>query len=296
MLTANEGQPLLVRLLGPVQAWQGDRELEVGGPQRQALLGLLAMRSNRVVSRSELVDGIWGADPPSSAVNALHVHVTRLRRTLEPRRASRAPGQVLLATRPGYSLRLRPGQLDAEVFGRHLDAAHASRAGGDLCAAEQWLDAALRLCQAAPLLGLPGPWAEIERVRLSEVRLAAIEERAEIMLMLGRATEVAAELAGLVREYPLREGLRGLLMLALYRCGRQADALAEFADGRRVLVEELGIEPGPGLRQLQEQILTADAALDKPTRRGSRDRPPGADAAPCRRRRVHRLGRRACRA
>jgi DNA-binding SARP family transcriptional activator len=296
MLTANEGQPLLVRLLGPVQAWQGDRELKVGGPQRQALLGLLAMRSNRVVSRSELVDGIWGADPPSSAVNALHVHVTRLRRTLEPRRASRAPGQVLLATRPGYSLRLRPGQLDAEVFGRRLDAAHASRAGGDLGAAEQWLDAALRLCQAAPLLGLPGPWAEIERVRLSEARLAAIEERAEIMLMLGRATEVAAELAGLVREYPLREGLRGLLMLALYRCGRQADALAEFADGRRVLVEELGIEPGPGLRQLQEQILTADATLDKPTRRGSRDRPPGAGAAPCRRRRVHRLGRRACRA
>jgi DNA-binding SARP family transcriptional activator/Flp pilus assembly protein TadD len=264
MQTAGEGHPLLVRVLGPVQAWQGDRELELGGPQRQALLGLLATRSNRVVSRSELVDGIWGEDPPSSVVNALHVHVTRLRQTLEPRRASRAPGQVLLATGPGYSLRLRPGQLDAEVFERHLDAARVSRAGGDLGTSERRLNEALRLCQAAPLLGLPGPWAEMERVRLNELRLAAIEERAEIMLTLGHATEVAAELAALVREYPLREGLRSLLMLALYRCGRQADALAEFADGRSVLVEELGIEPGPGLRRLQEQILAADAALDLP--------------------------------
>jgi DNA-binding SARP family transcriptional activator/Tfp pilus assembly protein PilF len=264
MQTVSEGQPLLVRVLGPVEAWQGDQELDLGGPQRQALLGLLAMRSNRVVSRSELIDGIWGQDPPSSAVNALHVHLTRLRRTLEPDRASRAPGQVLLTAGPGYSLQLQPGQLDADVFGRHLDTARAARAEGDLGAAEQSLDAALRLCRAAPLLGLPGSWAEIERLRLSEVRLAAIEERAEIMLMLGRATEVAAELTALVREHPLREKLRGLLMLALYRCGRQADALAEFADGRSVLVEELGIEPGPELRRLQEQMLAADATLDLP--------------------------------
>jgi DNA-binding SARP family transcriptional activator/Flp pilus assembly protein TadD len=264
MQSAGEGQPLLVRLLGPVQAWQGDQELELGGPQRQALLGLLAMRSNQVVSRGELIDGIWGSDPPPSAVNALHVHLAGLRRTLEPGRANRAPGQVLLTAGQGYSLQLHPGQLDVDVFGRHLDAARVTRAEGDLRTAEQWLDAALRLCKAAPLLGLPGPWAEIERVRLSEVRLAAIEEHAEIMLMLGRATEAAAELAALVREYPLREQLRGLLMLALYRCGRRADALAEFVAGRGVLVGELGIEPGPGLRRLQEQILATDAALDLP--------------------------------
>jgi DNA-binding SARP family transcriptional activator/Flp pilus assembly protein TadD len=264
MQTVGEGQPLLVRLLGPVQAWLGDRELELGGPQRQALLALLALRSNNVVSRSELIDGLWGQDPPLSAVNALHVHVTRLRKTLEPRRASRAPGQVLLAAGSGYSLRLRPGQLDAEVFERHLDAARVSRSGGDLPAAKESLDAALRLCRTAPLPGLPGPWAEIERVRLGEQRLAAIEERAELMLILGRTTEVAAELAALVREYPLREGLRGLLMLALYRSGRQADALAEFADARGVLVEDLGLEPGPALRRLHEQILAADPALDLP--------------------------------
>ena len=123
---------------------------------------------------------------------------------------------------------------------------------------------ALRLWQAAPLSGVPGPWAEIERVRLSEVRLTAIEERAEIMLMLGRAAAAATELTGLVREHPLREALRGQLMLALYRCGRQADALATFADGRRVLVEELGLEPGPGLQRLHQQILAADPALGPP--------------------------------
>ncbi len=264
MVTADCGPVLLVQLLGPVRAWRGHRELELGGPQRQAVLGLLALRASRAVARSELIDGIWGEDPPPSAVNALHVHVAGLRRALEPNRASRAPGQFLLASGPGYSLRLEPGQLDAQVHARHLDAARASRAAGDLGAAARSFDAALRLWRAAPLSGVPGPWAEIEQVRLSEVRLTAIEERAEIMLMLGRAAAMANELTGLVREHPLREALRGQLMLALYRCGRQADALATFADGRRVLVEELGLEPGLGLRRLHEQILAVDPALGPP--------------------------------
>src|ERR1700678_1104840 len=263
-VTADHGGLLLVQLLGPVRAWRGDRELELGGPQRQAVLGLLAVRANQAVSRSELIDGIWGEDPPPSAVNALHVHVAGLRRALEPSRPSRAPGKFLLATGPGYSLRLEPGQLDAQVFGQHLDAARVSRAAGDLSTAARSLDAALRLWQADPLSGAPGPWAEIERVRLGETRLTAIEERTEIMLMLGLAAAAAAELTGLVREYPLREGLRGQLMLALYRCGRQAEALATYAAGRRVLREELGLEPGQGLRRLHEQMLAADAALGPP--------------------------------
>jgi DNA-binding SARP family transcriptional activator/tetratricopeptide (TPR) repeat protein len=281
MVTADHGGLLLVRLLGPVRAWLGDRELELGGPQRQAVLALLALRANQAVSRSELIDGIWGEDPPPSAVNALHVHVAGLRRVLEPNRASRAPGKFLVASGPGYSLRLQGGQLDAQVFGQHLDAARASRAAGDLSAAARSLDAALRTWQAAPLSGAPGPWAEIERVRLSEMRLTAIEERTEIMLMLGRAAAAAAaELAGLVREYPLREGLRGQLMLALYRCGRQADALAAFADGRRVLLEELGVEPGPGLRQLHGQILAAEAPPGPPAAAVTLARPDQVWAAP----------------
>src|SRR5208282_3807251 len=218
-MVVDYGPALLVRLLGPVRAWRGDRELELGGPQRQAVLGLLALRANQAVSRSELIDGIWGEDPPPSAVNALHVHVAGLRRTLEPHRASRAPGQFLLAAGPGYSLRLEPGQLDVQMLARHLDAARASRAAGDLSAAARSFDAALRLWQAAPLSGIPGPWAEIERVRLREMRLTAIEERAEVMLMLGRAAVTATELTGLVREHPLREALLGRLMLALYQCG-----------------------------------------------------------------------------
>jgi DNA-binding SARP family transcriptional activator len=247
-----------------VRAWRGDQELALGAPRRRAVLGLLAMRANRTVSRDELVDGLWGEDPPASSVNALHGYVAGLRMALEPHRARRAPGRVLLASGPGYLLQLEAGQLDAEVFGQHLAAAHELRAGGDLAGAARSLDAGLRLWQSAPLSGIAGPWAEIERIRLGEQRLTAIEERADVMLALGRHAEAAAQLAGLVREHPLRERFRGQLMLALYRCGRQAEALAVFADGRRVLVEELGIEPGAELRRLHERILAADATLDPP--------------------------------
>jgi DNA-binding SARP family transcriptional activator/Tfp pilus assembly protein PilF len=280
MATADAERPLRVRLLGPVRAWRDDRELELGGPQRQAVLALLALRANQATSRSELIDGIWGEDPPPSAVNALHVHVAGLRRALEPDRVSRAPGAFLLAAGPGYSLRLERGRLDTWVFTRHLEAARASRGTGDLSTAARSFDAAMRLWDAVPLSGVPGPWAEIERVRLGEMRLTAIEERAEIMLLLGQAAAVAAELTGLVREHPVREGLRGQLMLALYQSGRQADALAAFADGRRVLREELGLEPGPGLRRLHAQILAEDAALRTPAAAVSPSRPEHVWAAP----------------
>jgi DNA-binding SARP family transcriptional activator len=223
---------------------------------------MLAMRANEVVARSELIDGLWGDNPPGSAVNGVHVHVAGLRRALEPCRAHRAPGQVLRAGGAGYLLRLEAGQLDAEALDRHLAQARNSLAAGDLEAAAGSLDAALDLWHGAPLSGIPGPWADIERVRLTELRLGAIEERVEVMIALGRHQQAAAQLAGLIREQPLRERFRGQLMLALYRSGRQADALAEFAAARRVLTEELGIEPGPGLRRLHQQILAADGALD----------------------------------
>jgi DNA-binding SARP family transcriptional activator/Tfp pilus assembly protein PilF len=263
-VTAGEGQrdrAVQVQLLGPVRAWRDEHELELGGPARRAVLGMLAMRANHVVSRSELIDGLWGEDPPDSAVNGVHVHVAGLRRVLEPRRAHRAPGQVLLARGPGYLLRLETGQLDAEALGQHLAQARRSSAGGDLEAAAGSLDAALSLWHGAPLSGLPGPWAAIERVRLDELRLAAIEERVDVLIALGRHQQAAAQLAALIREHPLRERFREQMMLALYRCGRQADALAEFAAARQVLAGELGIEPGPELRRLHQQILTADAAL-----------------------------------
>jgi DNA-binding SARP family transcriptional activator/Tfp pilus assembly protein PilF len=265
-VTAEDGQQLVLELLGPVRAWRGGQELDLGAPRRRSVLGLLALRPNRVVSRDELIDGMWGDDPPLSSVNALHVYVAGLRVALEPDRAPRAPGRILLASGPGYLLRLESGQLDTEIFGRHLNAASALRAAGDLAGAAASLDAALLLWKAAPLAGIPGPGAEIGRVRLIEQRLTAIEERIEVILALGQHAEAAAQLAGLVREHPLRERFRSQLMLALYRCGRQGDALAAFAEARCVLVEELGIEPGTELRQLHQRILAADAGLDNALR------------------------------
>ena len=261
-VTADEGRLVRVALLGPVRAWRDDVELELGAPRRQALLGVLAVRANQVVSRDELIDGIWGEEPPASAVNALHVHVARLRTALEPDRGHRAPGQVLLATKLGYLLRLAPAQLDAEVFAGRLAAARESRRHGDLEGAAGSFTAALHLWQGTALAGIPGPWAETVRAGLGEQRLAAIEEHIEVILALGRHAQAAQRLAELVREHPLRERFSGQLMLALYRCGRQAEALAAFAHARRVLVRELGIEPGPQLRQLHARILAADPDLD----------------------------------
>jgi DNA-binding SARP family transcriptional activator len=225
---------------------------------------MLAIRANQAVSRSELIDGMWGEDPPASAVNSVHVYVAGLRRVLEPRRARRAPGQVLSAAGPGYLLRLEPGQLDTAALDGHLAQARQHSAAADPAVLARSLDAALGLWQGSALSGVPGPWADIERARLNELRLTAIEERIELTLALGDHHQVVAQLARLIREYPLRERFRGQLMVALYRCGRQAEALAEFAEARHVLAEELGIEPGPGLRRLQQQVLTADPALDVP--------------------------------
>ena len=261
-MDTDDGEPLVVSLFGPVRAWRGDVELDLGTPRQRTVLGLLAMRANRAVSRDELIDGIWGDAPPPSAVNAVHVYVAGLRRAVEPRRAHRAPGRILIASGPGYLLRLRPDQLDVETFGQHVVSARESRERDDFPATIQSLDAALTLFQATPLSGIPGPWADIERFRLGEMRLTAIEERIDAMLGLGRHAEAAAHLAGLVPEHPLRERLHGQLMLALYRCGRQADALAAFAGARGILIGQLGIEPGPELRRIHAQILAAHTDLE----------------------------------
>jgi DNA-binding SARP family transcriptional activator/Flp pilus assembly protein TadD len=258
------GPPVRVAVLGPVRAWRGETELELGAPQRRAVLGLLAARANQSVSRDELIDGIWGDALPARSVNALHVHVSRLRAALEPGRAQRSSGQLLLASGRGYLLRLAPGQLDAELFARRLAAARESRRAGDLAAAAASLESALGLWQGDALDGIPGPWAEIVRARLGEQRLTATEEHIELQLELGRPAEAAGQLTELVRAHPLRERFSGQLMLALYRCGRQAEALTVFADARRVLVRELGIEPGQELRGLHARILAADPGLDAP--------------------------------
>jgi DNA-binding SARP family transcriptional activator len=261
---SNDDAYVRVQLLGPVRAWRGNQELELGGPKQRAVLGMLAMRANRIVTRDEIVDGVWGQCPPASAVNSVHVYVSGLRRVIEPRRARRAPGWVLVAAGGGYQLRLDPDQLDVSAFRQHLEQGRLSRDAGDLHHAADLLCTAARIWQSAPLSGIPGPWAEIERVRLNELRLTAIEERIEVAIACGKHAEAIAELMALVREHPLRERLYGQLMLALYQCGRRAEALAVFADTRRVLNSELGIEPSPELGCLYKRILAADASPDAP--------------------------------
>jgi DNA-binding SARP family transcriptional activator/tetratricopeptide (TPR) repeat protein len=255
MVKAEDATALRVQLLGPVQAWYGPQELAVGPPRRRAMLAMLALRANRTVSRDELVDGVWGTDPPTSVVNRVHVHVGALRQVLEPDRARRAPGRVLVSTTSGYRLALDPDHLDVDRFGTQVAQARRLSAGGEVDAAVSAYGSALALWSGPPLAAVPGPSADTERVRLEELRLAAAEERAEAMLVCGQPSTAVTELVALVAEHPLRERLRALLMMALCRSGRPAEALTVFAETRRLLSEALGTEPGPELRQLHHDLL-----------------------------------------
>jgi DNA-binding SARP family transcriptional activator len=260
--------PLRVGVLGPVTAWRGECEVEAGQPRQLAVLGMLATRANRVVSRGELVDAVWGEQPPASAEGGIYTYVAGLRRVLEPdrpRRAPdrprRAPARVLVSVAGGYMLRLDPGCLDSAKFEELLGRARVLRAAGDLAPAEQAVSAALALWRGLAFAGVPGPFAEAERQRLAELRTGAAEDRADLLLALGRAAEAVPDLTALVAEHPLRERARGLLMIALYRCGRQAEALQAFHDARERLAEDLGIDPGDELTRIHRQLLAMDPAL-----------------------------------
>ena len=255
---------LRVGVLGPVAAWHGDQELPVGQPRQQAVLGILAMRANRVISRGELVDAVWGQDPPASAEGGIYTYVAGLRRVIEPNRSLRGPGRVLVSSGAGYVLHLVPGQPDAVAFEQDLGRARQLRKAGDPVGAVAALNSALSLWRGIAFAGVPGPFAETERVRLGELRSTAAEERADVLLSLGRHEEVVPDLTAMVADHPLRERLRGLLMIALYRSGRHAEALRVFQDGRRVLAEELGIDPGGDLSRIYQQVLTSDPALAAP--------------------------------
>ena len=254
-VTAVAAGRVRIEVLGRVRVWRGDQELRVGPPRQQAVLSVLALRANHAVSRDEIVDAVWGDRPPASAVNGVHLYIGALRQILEPERRRGDTRRLLAGIRSGYLLRLEPGQLDLDLLRERLQTAQQRSAAGELAGAVDAFDAALGLWHGTPLAGISSPFADAERLRLGELRLAAIEDRAEAMLGLGRHAELVAELSALAAEHPLRERLRGLLMAALSRSGRQADALALFADTRRLLVGELGIEPGPQLQRLHHQIL-----------------------------------------
>jgi DNA-binding SARP family transcriptional activator/Flp pilus assembly protein TadD len=243
-------------------AWNNDEELPVGQPRQQAVLGILAIRANRVISRGELVDAVWGQDPPPSAEGGVYTYVAGLRRIFEPGRSLRGPGRVLVSSGAGYVLHLVPGQPDAVAFEQHLHRARQMRKAGDLPGVAATLQTALAQWRGVAFAGVPGPFAETERIRLGELKSAAEEEKADALIALGRHEEILADLTVMVTEHPLRERMRGLLMLALYRSGRQAEALRVFGEGRKVLAEELGIDPGAELSRIHQQVLTTDPGLD----------------------------------
>ncbi|MEU4739766.1 BTAD domain-containing putative transcriptional regulator [Actinosynnema sp. NPDC023658] len=238
------------KVLGPVEAWVGGRPVAVGGPKPKTLLALLAIHAGRVVSLDQLVDAMWGEQPPDQSRSAIYTYVSSLRREL---------GDALSRSGGGYLLTADLDEVDLHVFTTEVTEGRKALADGDVEGAAVRFATALGVWRGIPLGGAQGAWAEGERSRLEEMRLGALEDRFDAELAVGRGESLVAELSAAVAENPLRERLRGQLMLALNQTGRQADALACYQDGRRVLLDELGIEPGPALRATHERILRGDA-------------------------------------
>ncbi|MBV6701115.1 winged helix-turn-helix domain-containing protein [Kitasatospora aureofaciens] len=255
---------LRFQVLGPVQAWLDGKPLSLGSPQQQAVLTALLLHSGRPVTTQDLVDGLWGDRPPAQAVAALRTYISRLRTVIEPRREVRAPAELLVSVADGYALRIPGDALDVTVFESLSAEAAAARAAGDLHEAHRLLVRALGLFSGRPLTGIPGPYADAQRLRLSERQVAASEDMCAAALDIGLHAEVVGELNSLTAEHPLRERLRELLMLALYRCGRQAESLGVYTDTRKLLIDELGVEPGSGLSAMHSRILAADPTLALP--------------------------------
>lgn len=251
-------------VLGPVRAWHGEGELDLGSPQQRAVLATLLMRRRRPVTVGELVDAVWGDHPPVAAVPVLRTYVSRLRKLLESGRDTDEPPRVLVSSADGYLARVPEDALDLGLFEQQVARARQLKADGEVSAATDLLHTALAGWEGMPLAGLPGPLAEAERSRLNEEWLNTMETRLELDIQLGRHHNVIPELTSLTGDHPLREELSRLLMLALYRAGRQAEALAAYRGAWNTLVTELGIEPGTALRQLHDRILAADASLDLP--------------------------------
>ena len=238
-------------MLGPLEVVVDGRPLALGGARQRALLAVLLTRANEVVSTDRLIDELWGEHAPKKAANALQYHVSRLRKLL-------GPEHPIITKEPGYLIRVGPDELDLLRFECLVE--EGQRASPE--AAASLLRDALALWRGPALADVAHEsFAQAEILRLEELRLVALEGRIDADLALGRDSELVAELEALVREHPLRERLRAQLMLALYRSGRQAEALEVYRQTRRLLVDELGIEPSPALHELEQAILHQDAEL-----------------------------------
>ena len=245
------------RILGPLEVTDGGRIVDLGGPRERVLLARLLISANLAVSAGRLAEDLWSGEPPAHWLATLRVYISRLRRALGPEAAA------VLTEPSGYRLRLAAGQLDADAFEQLTAAARRDLADGRPEAAAAGLRRALGLWRGPALSGVADlPFARADAARLDEARLSAVEDWVEAELGCGNHVGMAAELDGLVASYPLRERLRGQRMRALYRCGRQADALRAYQELRAYLGQELGLEPSIALRELQAAILRQDPALD----------------------------------
>ncbi|MFJ3628332.1 BTAD domain-containing putative transcriptional regulator [Streptomyces albidoflavus] len=253
-------------VLGPVQARRDGEILASGSPQQRALMAALLLRDGHAATAGELIDALWGDEPPSQALAAIRTYASRLRKVLGP--------GVLVSESGGYALAVQSGTLDLHEATRLATEADVARSRGDLDRARALITSALDLWVGDPLAGTSGPYAENQRIRLEEWRLQLLESRADMNLEHGLHAEAVSELTALTATHPLRERLRELLMLALYRSGRQAEALAVYADTRRLLADELGVDPRPELSELQQRILQADEELAAPSPTASEPPPP----------------------
>ena len=246
------------RILGPLEVRAHGRAIELGGARPRAVLAVLALHANRLVSAERVAVALWGEEVPPSAVKTVQVYVARLRKAL-------GDPDALVTTPGGYCLRVEPGALDAERFERQVADGRDALAAGRPEEAVAELRAALQLWRGPPMAGLASmPFAPEAVARLEEQQLAAVELRVDAELATGRHAELVAELQQLTGAHPWRERLHAQLMLALYRGGRQAEALEAYRRAREVLVEQLGIEPGRELSDVHQAILGQDPALDAP--------------------------------
>jgi YVTN family beta-propeller protein len=243
------------RILGPVEVWVDGRPVALGRGKQRAVLALLLLDANRIVSSDRLIDQLWNGEPPATAATALHGHISELRKALGP--------GVIATRRPGYVLEIEPEQIDLGRFERLRDEARSALGRGDVKAGADKLREALRLWRGEAFADIgQEPSIQVEAARLEDLRLATLEDRIDADLAAGRSAELVDELQRLVAAHPLRERLWGQLMLSLYRSGRQADALDAYRRARQTLVSELGLEPGPALRELERRVLSHDPALD----------------------------------
>jgi DNA-binding SARP family transcriptional activator len=254
---------LTFRVLGSFEVHDEDGPLALGGLKQRAVLAVLALTPGRSVSADRLIDEVWGAEPPRQAAASLQAYVSNLRRVLEPGRAAREPARVLGSNAGGYVLLIDPDDVDAHRFERLAEAGRALLRNDRPEAARQTLAQALGLWRGPPLSEFrEQPTVRTEAARLAEVRIEALEARVSADLALGEHASVVPELQRLVVDEPLREQLWTHLMLALYRSGRQSDALAAYQQCRRRLDADIGIEPHPALRQLEANILRQSPSLD----------------------------------